>query len=321
MTHVRALALGLLLVALLGATAEAAPRRGSWYWWWVRQAAANRAALAEASATEESETEPEEAAHVYTAAASPSPAPIEPVAAPVTTASLFALAPTSTFSTAPAPVAWTSTAAYSPEVTSPSYSHDALINFSDGPYPQAGVLTSGEARPWYESPVVHDLYGATPDAQQQAEFTSTVLARVEQTFRDSGVHVDLTTTPTDSAAHTLSVVSGAAYGPNPDAIGIADMGKDGFSFLDKLAYADSVDQLQWALARNVSHELMHTFNVEHKDKTGEFLDAATASWDMLIDPATVFSTEAAQDLLKQDFRSRFGTAGALGAQHMHTEGC
>ncbi len=116
----------------------------------------------------------------------------------------------------------------------------------------------------------------------------------------------------------MSVVSGTTYGPNPDAIGITNMGGDGFSFIDKLSYANSVDELEWAVAHNVSHELMHAFGVEHHDTTGHYLDSATTPWEVLVDPNTVFGQEAVNSLLAEDFRDRYdtGTSLAYGAQNL-----
>jgi hypothetical protein len=39
------------------------------------------------------------------------------------------------------------------------------------------------------------------------------------------------------------------------------VGGNGFSFIDKLSYATTPDQLAWAVAHNVAHELMHSFGV------------------------------------------------------------
>jgi hypothetical protein len=313
MADLRPLARCALLLVVLASTAEAAPRRGGWYWWWLRQQAAVREQATPVPATES-------AAQLASLAPVPevppsAPQPQEVVAAPVTTASLFAgVAPAEVAPLAISPIAEASWYSFAPSPVAPTFAYDAFINFGSGPYAGASALTTGGAQPWYTSPVVQEFYGGTPDDHQQAEFTSSVLQRVEKTFQDSGVAVSVTTNPADSAAHSLSVVSGTAYAQSPDAIGIADMGNDGFSFIDKLSYADSVDQLQWAVAHNVAHEMMHTFGVEHHDTTGAFLDGAVASWDMLIDPQAVFSTEAVADLLKQDFKTRFsmGSSGAQG---------
>lgn len=304
-----------LILCLIGATtAEAAPRRGAANWWWARQAAfpyrATEIAPAAIDAYAAAPVDPYSAPPVVASVAAPSPQA-------VSTASLFgypaAAAPTGLIG-APAvaaPVA--PPAAMAP--VAPAYSYDAYINLGAGNYAGSENLTTGGARPWYESPVVQGFYGGQPDTQQQADFGATVLQRVEQTFRDSGVPVALTIDPGQmaSAAHQLSIVSGTAYAQDPNAIGITDMGRDGFSFLDKLTYANSLDQLEWAVARNVAHELMHAFNVEHHDRTGGFLDAPVASWDMLVGSGTVFSGDAVADLLNQDFRSRPG-GGTLGAQ-------
>src|SRR5262249_51245370 len=138
-------------------------------------------------------------------------------------------------------------------------SYDAVINLGNAPYAEADSLTTGNGQPWNTSPVVRQAFGGQPDAQQQADFTSTVVQRVEQTFQKSGLSVNLTTDPNAGASHMLSVVAGTSYTANPDAIGITDVGRNGFSFIDKLTYANSVDQLEWAVAHNVTHELMHAF--------------------------------------------------------------
>src|SRR4051812_35904163 len=52
---------------------------------------------------------------------------------------------------------------------------DAYLNFGNGPYPEASLLTSGSAQPWYNSPVVQKFYGGqAPNPQQQADFANTV---------------------------------------------------------------------------------------------------------------------------------------------------
>jgi hypothetical protein len=180
--------------------------------------------------------------------------------------------------------------------------YDGLVNLGAGPYPAAASLTTGNPQPWYTSPVVTQLFGGTPSAQQQADFTSAVLQRVEQTYQMSGLPVTLTGDPSLPAHHTLSVVSGLSYGPNADAVGITYQGGDGLSFIDKFGAAGSVDELEWAVAHNVAHELMHAFGGDHHDTTGTYLDAAVSPWSALVDPGTIFSPEAVQDMLSNDFR-------------------
>lgn len=205
----------------------------------------------------------------------------------------------------------------------PTYQYDALVNLGEGPYASEATLTNGGARPWYESPVVKKAFGGQPNADQRAEFTQTVLGRVEQAFERSGVtNISLTANPMDSAAHSLSVVSGTEYGVNPDAIGITNMNGDGFSFIDKLSYASTVDELQWAVAHNVAHELMHAFGVEHHDTSGNYLDSAVTPWEVLVDPNTVFGPDATQELLASNFQESYGSAGSsLRAQHVHGADC
>jgi hypothetical protein len=212
--------------------------------------------------------------------------PASPTPAPPTPASST---PVTTFS-APAP-----------PPASPSMSSstpDAFLNFGNGAYAEASLMTTGNIQTWYQSPSVTQAFGGTPTAQQQSDFANTVLNRVEQTFQLSGVPVNLSLDPNAGASHTLSVVSGASYSQNPDAIGITNIGGSGFSFIDKLGFAQSVDELAWADAHNIAHELMHAFGVSvHHDQTGQYLDAATANWSMLTSPSTKFSPEATQDIL------------------------
>jgi hypothetical protein len=176
--------------------------------------------------------------------------------------------------------------------------YNGFINFGSGAYPDAGTITTGNAQAWYTSPAVDNLFGGTPTAQQQADFTNTVLQRVEQTFQQSGVSVSLTTDPTAAAAHTLSVVSNTSAALLPSAIGMTYVGGNGFSFIDQeAASANSVNQLEWIVAHNVSHELMLAFGVgENYDQSGNFIDARNASFAMITSPNATFSSAAAAAL-------------------------
>jgi hypothetical protein len=203
----------------------------------------------------------------------------------------------------------------------PVYSVDAHINMGDSGFTQAQTLTSGTASPWYLSPVVLQFYGGTPDQQQRLDFTSSVIERVQAAFQRSGLNVSLTSDPEVLAAHTLSVVSNTRSTANPDAVGITDVGRDGFTFLDKLGYASSLDELQWAIAHNVAHELMHAFGVARHDATGGYLDSAVADWSALVSPSTVFSPEAIRALSTRSFRENT-LSMAYGAQEVgHGAGC
>ena len=64
------------------------------------------------------------------------------------------------------------------------------------------------------------------------------------------------------------------------------MGGSGFSFIDQEAKsAQSLDQLEWIVAHNVSHELMLAFGVgENYDQTGNYIDARNANWSMMVAP-------------------------------------
>ena len=191
---------------------------------------------------------------------------------------------------------------------------DAYINFGTSPYASAGSLTTGNAQAWYNSPSVVAAFGGTPSAQQQAGFTQSVLADIQHTFQISGMNVKLTDDPGVSSAHTLSVASGVSAQSNPNAIGLTQVSGNGFSFIDKLSYATTPDQLAWAVAHNVAHELMHAFGVAiHPDQTGTYLDTATATWSMLIDPNTKFSPQAVQ-LMLSSMGGASGMNASLGAE-------
>ena len=76
------------------------------------------------------------------------------------------------------------------------------------------------------------------------------------------------------------------------------MGGDGFSFIDQSApSAQSLDQLEWIVAHNMSHELMLALGVPEKyDKSGNFVDSKVANFSMLISPDSTFSPAASQAL-------------------------
>lgn len=195
----------------------------------------------------------------------------------------------------------------------PANEADAFINLGSGPYAQADSITVGSPQPWYTSPAAAAVYGGAPSPDQQASFERDVLSKVQQTFSLSGVDVNLTTDPNVPADRMMSVVSGASYGPNPNAIGITQVGGDGFSFIDKLNYASNADQLSWAVAHNVAHELMHGFGVgSHPDTTGDHVDSAVADWKLLTDPNAKFSP-AAVSLMNASGLNGADT-GTLGAE-------
>ncbi len=219
-----------------------------------------------------------------------------PSAAPMVVAPVMAVAaPVAT--PAPAPVVLPAPSAVSiPSVAAPAApSYDAFINMGNGPYPEASLITTGNAQPWSSSPQIVSLFGGQPTAQQQSDFTSTVLQRVEQTFENSGISVNLTTNPLASAAHTLSLVSNTSALIDPSAIGMTDLGSNGFSFIDNEAKSSqNINQLERIVAHNLSHELMLSFGVgENYDQSGNFIDARNANWSMMTNPNATFSSAAA----------------------------
>jgi hypothetical protein len=181
---------------------------------------------------------------------------------------------------------------------------DAFVNLGAGTFPAASALTTGSPQPWYDSSAIVNLFGGTPTAQQ-ADFDNVVIQRVQRTFQLSGVSVTLTDDPSVSAAHTLSLVSDASSKTLGNAIGMTDLGANGFSFIDQIApRAKSVDQLEWIVAHNIAHELMLAFGVgENYDQSGNFIDARNASFGMMTSPQAGFSSAAAQAL-----RSALATA-------------
>ncbi len=201
-------------------------------------------------------------------------------------------------------------------VPSGNHAVAAFINFGSSNFSEASTLTSGTPTAWFNSPVVQNVFGGTPNANQQAGFISEVLQTVQHTYALSGLNVSLTTNPSADYAHTLSVVSGASYNANPNAIGITDIGNDGFSLIDKFGAAKNSDELATAIGHNIAHELMHAFGLaSHPDQTGTYLDAATASWSVLTNPSTMFSPQASQMLSTMNFLNGPGkefTQGALG---------
>jgi hypothetical protein len=183
-------------------------------------------------------------------------------------------------------------------VSAPSGPAEAYINLGSGPYPQQSTITTGNALPWYNSAQISSFFGGQPTAQQIQNFDNTVLQRVQQTFSQSGLSVTLTTNPNDSALHTISLVSNTSSASLASAIGMTQVGKNGFSFIDHIAAsAQSLDQLQWIAAHNISHELMLALGVpENYDKSGNFIDSKVASWAMMVSPSSTFSPAASQAL-------------------------
>lgn len=232
-------------------------------------------------------------------------------AAPAASAAPAFTATSSPFST-PAPTAPASGA-----------TADGFINFGSSNFLEGSSLTVGTPQSWTLSPAVEKVFGGvSPNAGQQAAFTSEVLQDVQKTFQLAGLNPTITIDPSAHASHTMSVVSGASYAQNANAIGITDVGANGFGFIDKLGYTSDPHQLALAVAHNVSHELMHAFGVAvHHDTTGQYLDSGTASWSLLTDPNTTFSTAAAQDMATHLAVAKLPASSAvLGLQSMDSDG-
>ncbi len=219
------------------------------------------------------------------------------------------------------PVAMTTTSpsaiSSAPVVAAPV---QAFINVGSGTYPLAAAITTGGAQPWYNSTQLTSFFGGQPTAQQIQSFDNTVLQRVQQTFSQSGISVSLTENPNVPALHTISLVSNTASSALSTAIGMTQVGSSGFSFIDQIAHsAQSLDQLEWIVAHNISHELMLAFGVpENYDTTGNFIDSKIASWAMMVNPNSTFSTAAAQ-AINQALASQAQPASTslLGAQEVN----
>ena len=97
---------------------------------------------------------------------------------------------------------------------------------------------------------------------------------------------------------------------------MTQLGASGFSFIDQEAKsAQSLDQLEWIVAHNISHELMLSFGVgENYDQTGNYIDARNANWSMMVDPNATFSQAAAQALNSAMSSSTTTTSTIQGAQ-------
>ena len=238
---------------------------------------------------------------------------------------LFAAARQATVDSVPTP-SLTFTPTYAPAPlpapVAPTTSYDAFVNFGTTSYGDAGPLASGTPQPWYLSDSVTKAYGHTPTAQEAQDFSATVLARVASTFANSGLTIRATDDPSAPAAHRLSVTSGVWATANPNAAGITSLGHDGLSFIDKLAYAKSPDELEWAVAHNVAHELMHAFGgTHHMTPDGTNLDAPVADWSTLIDPNTRFSAESVSEM-SGHLHDGSAAGGSLAAQELaHPPGC
>jgi hypothetical protein len=212
----------------------------------------------------------------------------------------------------------------SPATPSPSSATpvDAFINMTTSNYPNAGTLTTGTPQPWYDSPAVIQAFGGgVPNAQQQASFVQTVLQDVGHTYQLSGMNPTLTTDPTVTALHTITVAAGLSDPNNSNAIGLTNVGGNGYSFIDKLNYANNPTDLAWAVAHNIAHELMHAFGLGFHPDQGTYVDAPSATWSTLIDPNTRFGPAATQLLLA----SQYGTLGSsssgsgIGAQSLNPD--
>jgi hypothetical protein len=183
----------------------------------------------------------------------------------------------------------------------PTAAVEAYVNLGAGPYPGASFIAAGNPQPWYDGPQVAGLFGGTPTVQQQQSFDQAVMQDIQTTFRLSGIPLSVTDNPAVSALHTLSLVSNASSAPFPGAVGTTDLGANGLSFIDPIAQAaQSVTQLEWIVAHNISHELMLAFGVgENYDQSGNYLDARNANLSMMIDPNATFSAGAAQALTQR----------------------
>jgi hypothetical protein len=317
MSALRPLALGMLVWAAMDnvvrADAITWPSNYNWVTYFAGQNGSDGGTSAPVS-TSVAPTQPSQPAAITI---QPPLQPPAPAPAPVPAQAVVANVPTMQ---APAPT-------YTPTISAPASAPtsgpvDAFINLGNGPYPLQSAITTGNAQPWYSSSQITNLFGGPPSIQQIQSFDNTILQRVQQTFNQSGVNVTLTDNPGVAALHTLSLVSNTSAASLPSAIGMTQVGANGFSFIDHIASsAQSIDQLEWIVAHNISHELMLAFGVpENYDTTGNFVDARTANWAMMVSPTSTFSTAASQALdqaLAAQNSSNLGSQ--LGAQLVGSE--
>lgn len=223
----------------------------------------------------------------------------------------------SNFSAAPAPVPLS----LAPMPVAVPRVADVNLNFAGPTYPDASTLIrSGSAMPWYQSPSYTKFFGGrVPDAQVRQAFTDDVMGRVREIFHNSGLgDVTFTRDSATSARHTMSVVSGGSFDGDNTILGMTYTGGNGFSFLDNFRHPliGSVDDLELAVAKNLAHELLHSFGGDHIHMNGVCIDAAHTTWDSLVstDPeSTRFSPEAAatiRGLLNGSAAPTYGLASA-----------
>jgi hypothetical protein len=318
MTAVKTLAIGALVIGAVAQAASAGHYSGDSFNWIGWNAGTGEIlgnnttvhpfpliavapSIAPASTSAPATNNPATSIIAAVAAATPAPAPAATIAPMVATATTYS---------APAPISAPAPAASASPVTT----YDAFLNLGSAPFPDASNLTANTPSAWASSNSsdLLKLFGGHPTTQQQSDFNNAIVQRVEQTFSLSNIPLNLTTDPNAHASHTMSVVSNtdSSWGP---LLGLTNIGGNGFSFIDNAAKsAQSVDQLEWIVAHNVSHELMLAFGVgENYDKSGHYIDAEMAQLGMMLDPKATFSSGAAAALL--DARAAGGNAATGGA--------
>jgi hypothetical protein len=270
----------------------------------------------------------------YTQPASSQPSTVQPVtyippasAAPATVQPLTYTPPTvhanALVSVGQQATVTSSASAFSTTALTAPAPAQGFINLGNGPFPQASAITTGGAQPWFSSTQLASFFGGQPTAQQIQSFDNTILQRVQQTFSQSGISVNLTDNPNVPALHAVSLVSNTGSATLSSAIGMTQVGGNGFSFIDHIASsAQSLDQLEWIVAHNVSHELMLAFGVpENYDTTGNFIDSKVANWSMMVSSSSAFSPAASQAIAQAlGSQSESSSGSPLGAQELVPSG-
>jgi len=192
MTAVKTLAIGALVIGAAVQSASAGPYSGTFNWtsWNVENSDLRNSGTSDPFNLDAAAVAP---------ASPPAPAPVS-LPAPVATAQ--ALAPIPSYSVVvPSP---TTPAITNPAPAASPANYDAFVNLGNGPFFDAGSLTTGSPQAWFNSnsPQVLSVFGGRPNAQQQADFSNAIIQRVEQTFDLAGVHINLTADPNAHAAHT-----------------------------------------------------------------------------------------------------------------------
>ena len=137
--------------------------------------------------------------------------------------------------------------------------------------------------------------GASPPPRSRPSFDSTILQRVQQAFslERSSHHPDRRSLGR-RRPHPQPGVEHRQQHPERCDRDDRTWGQRLQLHRPDRADAQNLDQLEWIVAHNLSHELMLAFGVgENYDHTGNYIDAPVANWAMMTSPNATFSPAAA----------------------------